>query len=187
MNRKLPTRTDQRFSPSLLKTRIAEPEQAGRSVLLLAENSFETVIDVSKMEFHRTELLQLAGFEVLADIGVRQELSFEIRAGFSGVLGLPGFHCVALAQFVGVFASEPLANQRQENGLRVPHPQRDLQVALHVLWIDNQALCQFGQECQHVIQQRAGIRENNAFNRAVTDIPLVPESDVFKGGDRIAA
>ncbi len=97
VNRKRPTRTDQRFSPSLLKTRIAEPEQAGRSVLLLAENSFETVIDVSKMEFHRTELLQFAGFEVLADIGVRQKLSFEIRAGFSCVLGLPGFHCVALA------------------------------------------------------------------------------------------
>ena len=119
-------------------------------------------------------------------VGVREQLGFEIRRGVTSMLRLPGFHGIPLYQLVSLFPGQPLANQSQQDGLRIPHPHGQRQIALHVFRIDDQARRQLRQGGQHVIQQRAGIRKNDALDRAVTDVTLVPQGDVLHRGHRVA-
>ena len=39
---------------------------------------------------------------------------------------------------------------------------------------------------EHVVEQRAGVREDDALDRAVADIAFVPQGDVFHCGQRVA-
>ena len=72
-----------------------------------------------------------------------------------GMFRCPRLHCVPLHQFVCPFARQSLFDQRQQNRLRVPHPQRQPQISLHVLGIHQQPFHQFRQRREHVIQQDA--------------------------------
>ena len=40
---------------------------------------------------------------------------------------------------------------------------------------------------EHVVDQDSGVGEDDALDGAVRNVALVPESDVFKGGEQIGA
>ena len=116
------------------------------------------------MEVERTQFFEFAFLEMLGDCGVGLELFNEIGVVASGVFDFPGFHGGVLHEFVGGFPGEAFADEREQHGLAVPHAQAQAEVALHVLWIDVQAVHEPGEQAEHVIQQRAGIGENNPLD-----------------------
>src|SRR5208282_1875516 len=63
----------------------------------------------------------------------------------------------------------------------------ETEVAFHVLRIDRQAVHQAREQAEHVVEQRAGVGKDDALDAAVADVALVPEGDVFEGGDGVAA
>ena len=103
------------------------------------------------------------------------------------VLHFPRLHGVVLDQLVRGFAGKPLPDQREQNGLGIPHAQRQPDVLLHVGRIDDQAVHQPGEQAEHVIQQRAGIGEDDALHRGVRNVAFVPEGNVLERRHGIAA
>ena len=103
------------------------------------------------------------------------------------MFGGPGGHRVALDEVVGILAREAFFDQGQQDGLGIPHAQRQAQISLHVLRINDQAVHQFGKRDEHVIEQGAGIRKDNALDGAVADVALVPEGHIFQRSDGVAA
>ena len=81
----------------------------------------------------------------------------------------------------------PLLDEREQDGLAVPHAQAKAEVLLHVLGIDDEAVHQAREQAEHVIEQRAGVGEDDALDAAVADVALVPEGDVFQRGHGVAA
>ena len=101
---------------------------------------------------------------MFGDVRVAFELVQEIGAVTPGMFNGPGLHRIALHQFVSLFAGEALFDEGQQNGLRIPQTERQLEVFLHVLGINQQALDQLGERHEHIIEQRAGIREDDALD-----------------------
>src|SRR5690349_3179487 len=99
----------------------------------------------------------------------------------------PGLHRIALNKIVGLFARQALFDESEEDGLGVPHAEGQTQILLHVLGIDDESVHQLCKRDEHVIQQRAGIRENDALNGAMADVAFMPECDIFQSGNRVPA
>jgi len=66
-------------------------------------------------------------------------------------------------------------------------PSERPRVLLHVRGIDDEAVHQPREQAEHVIQQRARIREDDALDAAMADVAFVPECDVLQRGDGVAA
>ena len=82
------------------------------------------------MEVERAELLQFAFLEMFRHGGIGLELLDKIRVVAAGVFDFPGFHRGILAKFVGGFAGETFLDQREQDGLAVPHAEREAEVLL---------------------------------------------------------
>ena len=65
-------------------------------------NFLEPVLYFLEMEIQRAKLLQFAFLEMLRDLRVAFELFDKIGVIAAGVFDFPGFHGVALDQFVGL-------------------------------------------------------------------------------------
>src|SRR5262249_36954085 len=102
----------------------------------------ETLSNLFQVEIEGAELLQLAILEMLRDFRVALKLFDKISVIAPSMFDFPCLHRVALDQFIGLFASQPLFDQGQQDGLRIPHPERELEVASHVLGINDESFDQ---------------------------------------------
>jgi len=139
------------------------------------------------MEIQRAEGFEFAFLEMFGNFGRGFELFHEIRVVAAGVFDFPGFHRGILHEFVGGFAGEAFLDEREQDGLAVPHAEREAEVLLHVRGIDDDAVHQAREQAEHVIEQRAAVGEDDALDAAVADVALVPEGDVLQRGHRVAA
>ena len=129
----------------------------------------------------RADFFQLRGIDVLHDFGFLTE-GLKQRQ-FLG----PGPHGGPLDGLVGILACHAPVGEFQQDGLAPPESESEVHVSLHVLGIDGQVAHKPGQQHQHVVKQGAGVGQDDPFRTGVTDVALVPESDVFHGGLGIAA
>jgi len=139
------------------------------------------------MKIQRAEFFEFTLLEMFGHGGVGFQDFHKIRVVAAGVFDFPGFHRGVLAEFVGGFAGEAFLDEGEQDGLAVPHAQAQAEVLLHVRGINNDAVHQAREQTKHVIEQRAGIGENDALDAAVADVALVPEGDVFQRRHRVAA
>ena len=105
-----------------------------------------------------------------------------------GTAFLPGQPGVALDDPVGLVTRQPAGDQRQEHRLGEDQAQRALgQVLQRPLGVHDQAGGQAGGLAQHVAGQQGGIGQRHPFDRAVGDVPLVPQRHVLQTGAEVAA
>ena len=74
------------------------------------------------MEIERAEFFQFARLEKFRHLRIELELLHEIRVVAAGVFHFPGLHRGVLANLVGGFTGETFLDEREEDGLAVPHP-----------------------------------------------------------------
>ena len=88
---------------------------------------------------------------------------------------------VALDDPVGLVARQSGVDERQEDGLGEDEPQRALrEVDERPIGVDHQARGQPRRLAQHVAGQHGRIGQGHPLDRAVRDVPLVPQRDVFE-------
>ena len=90
-------------------------------------------------------------------------------------------------RFVGRFAGKSGTSKREQNRLAKIETSRQLQITPHVFRINAQSTYQLAQFYQHVIQQRARIRQNDPLRAGMTDVTLVPKRDVLHRCHRVPA
>ena len=83
----------------------------------------------------------------------------------TGVLGFPRFHRVALDEIVSRLARQAFFDEREQDGLRIPHAEREAEIFFHVRGIHDEAVHQAREQAEHVVEQRAGIWKNNPLDR----------------------
>ena len=75
------------------------------------------------MEGECAKFFEFARLEVRGYVPVFFELGDEVGVVAAGVFGFPRFHRVALDKFISLLAGESLLNEREEDGLGIPHAQ----------------------------------------------------------------
>ena len=88
-------------------------------------------------------------------------------------------HGVALHQAVGVLARDALLRERDQDALRVDQAAEPVEVAPHVLGVDDQLVDQPGHAGEREIERHRGVRADHALDGGVRDVALVPERHVL--------
>ncbi len=101
-------------------------------------------------------------------------------------VALPGSHCGTLDRFVGGLAIGPGAGQSEEDRLTEIKTFRQTKISLHVFGVNLKLLDQVAQLREHVIEQHAGIGQDDAFGAGMADVAFVPEGDVLKRGEGVS-
>ena len=96
-----------------------------------------------------------------------------------GLVGV-GLQRVALDDGVGCLAAQARLDQGEQHLLGEDEALRGVEVAAHPLRVHLEARHDAGEEVQHVRQQPRRVREDDALDRAVRDVALVPQRDVLE-------
>ena len=96
-------------------------------------------------------------------------------------------HGGALDGLVGVLACHAAVGEFKQDRLTSIETEGEVHVPFHVFGVDRQIAHETRQEDQHIIEQGAGVGEDDALRARVTDVALMPESDVLHRGLGVAA
>lgn len=146
-----------------------------------AEDAFEKSVDVAKLALEVEGVGQFVWGEEAGDALVVGDALAE--AG----LALPGFHGVLLDGFVGVVAGHALLDEILEELAGEDEALGELEIAEHALGEDAHLGEERGHFGKHVVHEDGGVGKDDALDATVGDVALVPEGDVFVGGDHVGA
>ena len=146
-----------------------------------AEDAAEDRVDVGEVVVEVEQGLELRGLERLGDVGIglqeRQELA----------LAFPYRHGVALHEAVGVLARDALLGEGEQHALGVDEAAEAVEVPAHVLGVDDELLDHAGHACEREVEGDGGVGADDALDRGVGDVALVPERDVLHRRQAVAA
>ena len=114
---------------------------------------------MAQVEGRVEQLGQLPLGQALTDLGSLRDRRLEIRSAVERAEGR------ALHHTVGVLARHPFLHQRQQHPLRKHDATTAVEVGPHPLPVDGQALDDVGHQPEHVIEQGAGVRKDDALGR----------------------
>ena len=100
---------------------------------------------------------------------------------------LPRLHRVALHDPVRLVAARARLDEREQHRLAEHEPERRVEVAQHPLGIHAQALDDLRELHEHVVREHERVGNDDALDRRVRDVALVPQRDVFERGLQVAA
>ncbi len=89
-------------------------------------------------------------------------------------MAVPGDHCVALDGAVGVLAAHAGLGQCEQHALRVDEAAEGLQIVPHALGVDDEPVDKSGQPGQCEIERDRRVRRDDALDRGMGNIALVP-------------
>ena len=95
-------------------------------------------------------------------------------------VALPCFHGGSLHGFICGFAFRACAREREQDRLAEIQTFGQGEILRHSIRINLQLFDHVTQFREHVIEQDAGVGENDALGARVADVALVPERDVFQ-------
>ena len=146
-----------------------------------AEDAVEDFVDAAELAVEVENVLEFPGVQIFRDARVLGDTVTE--AGFR----FPGGHGVFLDGLVGFIARHSLFNQILEELAGEDEALGGIEVAEHALGEDAHLADDGGHFVEHVVDENGGIREDDALNGGMGDVALVPEGDIFIGGDHVAA
>ena len=89
--------------------------------------------------------------------------------------------------FVGLLAVHAFLDEGEEDALGEGEAVAGLEVFAHAFGVDLKTADDEGEEVEHVVEEGAGVREDDPLDGGVRDVALVPEGDILEGGDGVAA
>ena len=90
-------------------------------------------------------------------------------------------------QLVGLLAREAAPRQLEQDRPREYHAARSREVLAHPLGIDHHAVDDARETAQHVIERDEAVGQDDALDRRVRDVALVPQRDVLERRHGVAA
>ena len=87
---------------------------------------------------------------------------------------------------VRLVARQPGRAEREQHALRVHEPSAGLEVAAHRPGVHAQVREHVGQLGRHEVRHQERVRQDDALDRRVADVPLVPQRLVLEAGRRVA-
>ena len=102
--------------------------------------------------------------------------------GLKVSLAFPGTHRMPLHGLIGLFSDRALFDEGQEQPLGVDQATGLVQGLEHAVRIDDQFREDFVETNEHVIRENRTVRENDSFDRGVTNVPFMPQGDIFQRG-----
>src|ERR1700730_18434514 len=102
-------------------------------------------------------------------------------------VALPSCHSRFLQRLTSRFTLHPASGQLEQNRLAKVKTFAHRQVLLHPIRIDHEAIYELSQPIQHIVEQCAGVRKNDPFHAAMTDVSLMPQRDIFERRNRVTA
>src|SRR5512134_368709 len=145
----------------------------------LAECPVEDRIDVFQVIPDVEQLVEFLPAEQRPDLAVLPQQGGKL------LVFPPCLHRGLLDDFIRPFPRESLGGERQEHPLGIDEPARALEVLLHPVRIDQERLHHPPEPVEGEVEHDGGVRRDHPLRGRVTDVPLVPEGDVFHRGDGI--
>src|SRR5579863_6423307 len=153
----------------------------GAETALLTKHALEYRVDVAELARVVERLRELFRTEQRGDGGIAGDFIAEDDILF------PRAHGVRLHEAVGVFAEHAGLDEIDQELAGEDEAAGGLEIALHALGVDEQAVDQVGGFGEQVVGEDGRVREDDALDGGVGDVALVPEGDVFERGLRVAA
>ena len=111
---------------------------------------------------------------------VRRERLAEGRAAVGRGQG------VALHDTVGLVARHAGAGEREQHALRMHEAAARIEIARHALDVHAQTFNDIGEIVRHVVRRQERVRQDDALDRGMTDVALMPQRLILETGDRVA-
>ena len=99
----------------------------------------------------------------------------------------PAFGCVWLDKIIGCFTTHTTVDQFEQDPAAVDQAQSLIHVLLHCFREDIQVSDDLAKTMQHIVNQSSSIRQDNSFCRRMRNVTFMSESDIFVGGNHVAA
>src|SRR5665213_2226274 len=99
----------------------------------------------------------------------------------------PSLHRVALHDAIRLVARAARFDERQQYRLAEHETERGIEVSQHALGMNLQVLDDLAELHEHVVGEHERVGNDDALNRRVRDVALVPQGDVFERGLEVAA
>ncbi len=138
-------------------------------------------VNVAEKALVLHERIELRGSEMFCTFRISQEVIAK-RLAFC-----PGLHCIALNNGVGVFTGEPFIDEFEKDALGEEEALSDLEVLAHALGVDRQVGEDKEELVEHIVEQYGTVGQDDAFDRRVADVALVPECDIFECSHEVRA
>jgi len=146
-----------------------------------AEDTGKDFVDAAKLAIQIEDVVERLGIEVLRDSRILGDAVAETGIGF------PSGHSVFLDGFVGLIAGHTLFDEILKKLAGENEALSGVEVAEHAFGENTHFADDGGHFGEHVIDEDGGVWEDDALDRRVGDVAFVPESDIFVGGEHVAA
>src|SRR5688572_18501206 len=146
------------------------------SAVKLAEHACEDRVDFLEMVLEIEQPIELRRAEPARNFGI----------GFEQILeppfAAPRAHGARLHETIGILARDALLREREQHATAVNQTARMIEIGAHAVGIDDELLDQTRRAHQREIERDGRIGRDEAFDRGMRDVALVPERDVLHRG-----
>ncbi len=146
-----------------------------------AEDAVEDVVDVAELALKIEGVVEILRGKEFGDASIFGDAIAEAGVRF------PSGHGVLLDGFVSVVAGHAFFDEVLKELAGENETVSGFEIAEHAFGKNAEFADDLGHFGEHVVDEDGGVWEDDALDTGVRDVALVPEGDVFIGGEHIAA